>query len=63
MKRFILRNWLSMSGRFNLQAQHGASMVEYILLVVFIAIIALVAVKLLGTNLSKKFSSAAASLN
>lgn len=52
-----------MSARFNMQAQHGASMVEYILLVVFIAIIAIVAVKLLGSSVSKKFSSAATSLS
>jgi len=61
MNLFILRTWLS--AKLNLEDERGASMVEYILLVVFIAIIALVAVNVLGSNVSKKFSSAAASLN
>lgn len=60
MNLFILRTWLS--AKLNVQDERGASMVEYILLVVFIAIIAIVAVKLLGTNVSKKFNSAANSL-
>lgn len=61
MNLFILRTWLH--AKLNLQDERGASMVEYILLVVFIAIIALVAVNFLGNNVSKKFSSAASSLN
>lgn len=40
----------------------GASMVEYALLVVLIAIIAIVAVSLAGQNVSKAFSTTAASL-
>jgi pilus assembly protein Flp/PilA len=38
---------------------HGASMVEYALLVVLIAIVALVAVQLAGTELSSTFSEIA----
>lgn len=40
----------------------GASMVEYALLVVLIAIIALVAIKLAGQQVSKTFSTVATSL-
>ena len=40
----------------------GASMVEYALLVVLIAIIALVAISLVGTEVSGAFSTVAGSL-
>lgn len=40
----------------------GASMVEYALLVVLIAIIALVAITIAGENVSKAFSTVAGSL-
>ncbi|MGH7930429.1 MAG: Flp family type IVb pilin [Candidatus Binatia bacterium] len=40
----------------------GASMVEYALLVVLIAIIALIAISLAGQNVSKAFSTVAGSL-
>lgn len=36
--------------------QSGATMIEYILMVVLIAVAAIVAMKLLGTNLSAKFN-------
>ncbi len=42
--------------------ERGASMVEYALLVVLIAIIAIVAISLAGQNVSKAFSTTAASL-
>ena len=41
----------------------GASMVEYALLVVLIAIIAIVAVSIAGQNVSKAFSTIAGSLS
>ena len=41
----------------------GASMVEYALLVVLIAIIAIVAVSIAGQNVSKAFSTIAQTLN
>jgi phosphomannomutase/Flp pilus assembly pilin Flp len=57
---FILRTWLS--AKLNLQDERGANLVEYILLVLFIAIIAIVAVSLFGNNVSSKFNSAANSM-
>jgi pilus assembly protein Flp/PilA len=45
-----------------LKDEKGASMVEYALLVVLIAIIALVAVSIAGKNVSKAFSTVAGSL-
>jgi pilus assembly protein Flp/PilA len=42
--------------------EKGASMVEYALLVVLIAIIAIIAISLAGQNVSKAFSTVAASL-
>ena len=44
------------------KGDRGASMVEYALLVVLIAIIALVAVSLAGQNVSSAFSTIATSL-
>jgi pilus assembly protein Flp/PilA len=44
------------------KGERGASMVEYALLVVLIAIIALVAISLAGQNVSKAFSTIADSL-
>ena len=43
--------------------ERGASMVEYALLVVLIAIIALVAIRLAGQEVSRTFSTIADSLN
>jgi pilus assembly protein Flp/PilA len=45
-----------------IRSERGASMVEYALLVVLIAIIAVVAVQIAGENVSKVFSSIADSL-
>jgi len=48
-----------------LRARHdekGASLVEYALLVALIAVVCIVAVTLLGTNASGKFSSVGSSL-
>jgi len=42
--------------------EEGASMVEYGLLIALIALVALTAVKFLGTNLSTLFNNAATSL-
>lgn len=46
-----------------LQDEKGASMVEYALLVVLIAIVALVAVSLAGDEVSGTFSEIASGLN
>ena len=56
MDLFIIRTWLT--ARAGLRNERGANMVEYMLLLAFIAVIVLVAVKALGTNVSTKFSSA-----
>ncbi len=39
------------------RTERGASLVEYALLVALIAVVCIVAVQILGTNASKKFSS------
>lgn len=46
-----------MSDRSKRADDKGAAMVEYGLLIAFIAVIALVAVKVLGTNISTLFNS------
>ncbi len=45
-----------------LKAEDGASLVEYALLVALIAVVALAAIKLLGTNASTALNSAATEL-
>jgi pilus assembly protein Flp/PilA len=52
--------WTKLTARA--KDEKGASMVEYALLVVLIAIIALVAISLAGQNVSKAFSTIASSL-
>ena len=42
--------------------QEGATMIEYALLVALIAIIALAAIRYLGTNVSKQFSNISKSI-
>jgi len=42
--------------------ERGASLVEYALLVALIAVVCIVAVALLGTNASSKFSSVASAI-
>jgi pilus assembly protein Flp/PilA len=61
MDLFILKTWLQ--AKFNSDSERGASMVEYGLLLALIAVVALVAVKALGDNVSARFSSTSASLN
>jgi pilus assembly protein Flp/PilA len=58
---FVLNTWLR--AKFNLDNERGASMVEYGLLLALVAVIALVALKALGTNVSAKFDTVSASLN
>ena len=61
MDLFILKTWLQ--AKFKADSERGASMVEYGLLLALIAVVALVAVKALGDNVSSRFSSTSASLN
>ncbi len=56
MDLFIFRTWLE--SKFANRDERGANLVEYLLLLAFIAIIVLVAVKAVGTNVSSKLSSA-----
>jgi pilus assembly protein Flp/PilA len=53
MDLFILKTWLQ--AKF-VSDERGASMVEYGLLLALIAVIAIVAVRALGTSVSTKFS-------
>ncbi len=62
MDLFILKTWLAAKFNFNAD-ERGASMVEYGLLLAFIAVICVIAVKALGENVSARFSSTSASLN
>ena len=61
MDLFVLNTWLR--AKFNMDNERGASMVEYGLLLALVAVIALVALKALGTNVSAKFDTVSASLN
>ncbi len=60
MNLFILRAY--MQARLNQQNQDGANMVEYVLLLAFIALIVIGAVTVLGETASSKFSSANSAL-
>lgn len=61
MNLFILRAWLQ--ARFRPTDERGANMVEYILLLAFIAVVVMVAVKTLGRSVSTKFTQADNCLN
>jgi Flp pilus assembly pilin Flp len=60
MDLYIFRTWLQ--AKFVNRDERGANLVEYLLLLAFIAIIVLVAVKTLGGTVSTKFSSANSAL-
>jgi len=59
----MLRLWMTLAALLQ-RDEHdgGATMVEYGLIVAFIALVALVGVKLLGTNLDSLFNSVASAL-
>ncbi|MGH9008229.1 MAG: Flp family type IVb pilin [Acidimicrobiia bacterium] len=61
MDLYVLKTWLQ--AKFNMDSERGASMVEYGLLLALVAVIAIVALKALGTNVSAKFSTVSQSLN
>ncbi|HEV8625087.1 MAG TPA: Flp family type IVb pilin [Acidimicrobiia bacterium] len=61
MDLYVLKTWLE--AKFNMDSERGASMVEYGLLLALVAVIAIVALKALGTNVSAKFSTVSQSLN
>ncbi len=58
----IFRTWLRARLHFAEHDERGANLVEYILLIAFIAIVVLVAVKVLGSTVSTQFSSADSNL-
>jgi pilus assembly protein Flp/PilA len=62
MDLYVLKTWLEAKFLKN-DSERGASMVEYGLLLALVAVIAIVALKALGTNVSAKFSTVSASLN
>ena len=61
MDLYVLKTWIQ--AKFNVDSERGASMVEYGLLLALVAVIAIVALKALGTNVSAKFENVSASLN
>jgi pilus assembly protein Flp/PilA len=61
MDLYVLKTWIQ--AKFNVDSERGASMVEYGLLLALVAVIAIVALKALGTNVSAKFSTVSQSLN
>jgi len=58
---FVLTAWLA--ARLRGHDERGASMVEYGLLLALIAVIAMVAVRALGSSVSTQFSAVTSSLN
>jgi pilus assembly protein Flp/PilA len=57
--------WYRANGFFRAhfgRAERGASLVEYALLVALIAVVCIIAVSLLGTTASKKFSEVTSAL-
>ena len=52
----MLRMWTALQSRF-VADEEGASLVEYALLVALIAVVALVAIRFLGEELSTDFDS------
>ena len=62
MLNFLERLLVRALDRSWIQGQEGQTFVEYALLIAFIAVVALVAVQLLGTNVASLFSSVANNL-
>ena len=60
MDLFILKTWLQTKLGTD---ERGASMVEYGLLLIFVAVLCLVAVKTFGEATSTRFSSISTSIN
>lgn len=56
----VFRAWIQ--AKLNLKDERGANLVEYVLLLAFIAIVVFVAVKVLGGTVSTKFSKADSAL-
>jgi pilus assembly protein Flp/PilA len=59
MDLFVLKTWLQ--ARFS-NDERGANLVEYVLLLTFIALVVIAVVTALGHKVSDKFSSASSTL-
>jgi pilus assembly protein Flp/PilA len=60
MDLYVLKTWIQ--AKLNITDERGASMVEYGLLLALIAVVAIVALKILGGSVSNKFSEVNTSL-
>jgi pilus assembly protein Flp/PilA len=60
MDLFVLKTWIQ--AKLNVTDERGASMVEYGLLLALIAVVAIVALKVLGGSVSNKFSEVNSSI-
>jgi Flp pilus assembly pilin Flp len=60
MDLFVLKTWLH--ARLDVRSERGANLVEYVLLLAFIALVVIGIVKLLGNRVSQKFSDASSNL-
>ena len=56
----VFKTWLM--AKLNIKNERGANLVEYVFLLVFIALVVVVAVTLLGEKVSEKFSDASVKL-
>ena len=63
MNLFVLRTWLQAKVERDDKDEHGASMVEYILLVALIALAVIAAVVFLRGQLQNSFSDAGSKLS
>jgi Flp pilus assembly pilin Flp len=60
MDLMVFKSWLM--AKLGVKDEKGANLVEYVFLLVFIALVVVIAVVALGDNVSKKFSSASSKL-
>jgi Flp pilus assembly pilin Flp len=56
----VIAAWLR--ARFDIRSERGANLVEYVLLLTFIALVVIIIVTNLGSKVSQKFSSASSKL-
>jgi Flp pilus assembly pilin Flp len=57
----VFKAWVT--AKLNVTSERGANLVEYVFLLVFIALVVVIAVRLLGNSVSNKFSQASNQLN
>lgn len=62
MNLFVLRTWLTARLHVGEHDSRGANLVEYVLLLTFIAIVVMLVVSRLGTKVSTKFEQASSQL-